>query len=198
MKSELMKTRDKNALPRTVDILSSGGIITYPTETCYGLGADATNDAAVKRIIHAKKRIKEKKISIAFSDIRMAKHYLVIIKNAEKLIKAFMPGPLMLIVESKSKPQRKVGFRIPDNKFILRLIRKFGKPITTTSANISGKAELYKIKDVIKTFNGKVDLILDGGNLPKTRPSTVYDVVDKKILRKGPISEKKIREVLNA
>ncbi len=197
MKTKIIKATSKDAVPDAIKVLSSSGIIIYPTETCYGLGADATNDRAVKNIIDVKKRVKEKKISIAFSDIRMAKQYMVVTKKAEKLAKAFMPGPLTLIVENKSS-KRKVGFRIPDNKFVLRLIRKFGKPITATSANISGKSELYKIKDIIKTFDGKVDLILDGGNLAKARPSTVYDVLDRKILRKGPISEKKIKDVLNA
>ena len=197
MKTKIIKATSKDAVPDAIKVLSSSGIIIYPTETCYGLGADATNDRAVKNIIDVKKRVKEKKISIAFSDIRMAKQYMVVTKKAEKLAKAFMPGPLTLIVENKSS-KRKVGFRIPDNKFVLRLIRKFGKPITATSANISGKSELYKIKDIIKTFDGKVDLILDGGNLAKARPSTVYDVLDRKILRKGPISEKKIKYVLNA
>lgn len=194
MKTKIISVNDKEAMKLALEILSSGGMIIYPTETCYGLGADATNDKAVKKIIDIKKRSKSKKISVAFSDIRMAKDYLVVTKRAEKLIKAFMPGPLTLIVESKKK--KRVGFRIPGNEFALRLIKKFGKPITATSANISGEGELYKIKDVIKTFDKKVELILDSGNLSKTKPSTVYCVVEDRILRKGPVSEKKIREVL--
>jgi len=194
----IIKVTNKGAIGHAVSVLNSGGIVVYPTETSYGLGADATNDKAVKNIIRIKKRSKSKKISVAFSDIRMARKYLIITKNAEKLVKAFMPGPLTLIVESKNKPTKKVGFRIPDNDFVRRLIRKFGKPITATSANISGRSDLYKIKDVIKIFNSKVDLIIDGGNLPKRKPSTIFDVLDKKILRKGPVSEKEIQEILNA
>lgn len=194
MKAEILKLNDKGAF-RAVQILSKGGIIVYPTETCYGLGADATNDEAVKKIIDLKKRDTGKKLSVAFSDIRMAKKYLVITKNAEKLIKEFMPGPLTLIVESKE--QKRVGFRIPNNKFALKIIRKLGKPVTATSANISGEGEIYKIKDVIKIFDGKVDAIIDGGDLKKTKPSTIFCVVEDRILRKGPISEKKIRDILS-
>ncbi len=194
--TEIIKTSSKKAVERAIYFLANGGVIVYPTETSYGLGADATKDAAVKKIIKIKRRIKSKKISIAFSDLRMAKKYLIITKNAEKLAKEFMPGPLTLAVESKTKPGKKIGFRIPDNTFVLSLIRKFGKPMTATSANISGKYDLYKIKDVVKIFDGKVDLIIDGGDLPKRKPSTVFDVIGKRILRKGPVSEKQIKEVL--
>ncbi len=194
MKTEIIKNTDKNALPRAVDVLSKGGIIIYPTETCYGIGADATNDKAVLGVVKTKKRNREKNISVAFSDIKMAKQYLIITKKAERLIDAFMPGPITLIVESKGK--KKVGFRIPDNNIVRRLIKRLGKPITTTSANIAGEPPLYKIKDVIKTFNGKVDLTLDAGNLKKVKPSTVFDVTSMKVLRTGPISERQIRAVL--
>ncbi|HLD39323.1 MAG TPA: Sua5/YciO/YrdC/YwlC family protein, partial [archaeon] len=88
------------------------------------------------------------------------------------------------------------GFRIPDNKFVLSLIRKLGKPITSTSANISGSENLYKIKDIIKLFDKKVDMIIDAGNIPKRKASTLFDTIEGKIIREGPISEKKIHDVL--
>lgn len=203
--TEIMKISDKNALTKSVEMLSKGGVIIYPTETCYGIGADATNDEAVKKVIEMKKRSRKKKVSIAFSDIKMAKRYLVVTKNAEKLAKALMPGPLTLIVESRTNrrtegasvdSKKKVGFRIPDNNLVRRLIKKLGKPVTATSANISGREEIYKIKDIINTFDGKIDLILDAGNLKKTKPSTVYDVMENKVLRTGPVSEKQIKAAL--
>ncbi|MEK6887728.1 MAG: L-threonylcarbamoyladenylate synthase [Candidatus Aenigmatarchaeota archaeon] len=195
-KTDVVKLNDKKTLSRAVNILSDGGIIIYPTETIYGIGADATNDMVVKKVMQIKKRTKSKHILIAFSDLKMAKKYLVITKNAEKLAEAFMPGPLSLIVETKSRPTRRVGFRIPDNKFVLSLIRKLGKPITSTSANISGTDNLYKIKDIIKIFDGKVAMIIDAGSIPKRKASTLYDTIEGKIVREGPISEKKIRDVL--
>lgn len=196
MKTEIIKVGNKKATERAVQVLSSGGLVIYPTETCYGIGADATNDAAVQKVIKIKKRSKSKKISIAFCDLKMARQYLIITKNAEKLAKAFMPGPLTLIVESKSNTKNKVGFRIPDNKEVLKIVKKLGKPITSTSANIAGDKEVYRIKDAAKIFDNKTDLILDGGILKKTKPSTVYDVAENKVLRKGPISEKQIDAVL--
>lgn len=194
IKTEMLK--GGKAAKKAAETLSKGGIIIYPTETSYGIGVDATNDKAVKKIIELKKRNKSKGILIAFSDLRMARKYLVITKDAEKLAKAFMPGPLSLIVRSKSDMKKNVGFRIPNNETVLKIIRKFGKPITTTSANLSGKGNIYKIKDAAALFGGKADLIIDGGNLKKTKPSTVYDVAERKILRKGPVSEKKISKAL--
>ena len=195
MKTEIMKITDKKTITRTVEILGNGGIVIYPTETIYGIGADASNDKATKKVIEIKKRSASKHILIAFSDLRMAKKYIVITKRTEILSKSFMPGPLSLIVETKTN-SRKVGFRIPDNKFILSVIRKLGKPITSTSANISGKENLYKIKDIIKAFDGKVDLIIDAGNITKRKASTVFDTTTMKVVREGPISEKEINAVL--
>ena len=198
MKTEIIKINSSKAIPKALEILKNGGMVIYPTETLYGIGVDATNDKAVLKLIKIKKRVGEKKFLTAFSDIKMARKFLVITKKAGMLAKEFMPGPLSLIVYTKGKPERKVGFRIPDNKFVLSVIRKLGKPITSTSANISGKENLYKIKDIMKTFDGKADLIIDGGNIPKRKPSTVYDVTEGKILRKGPISEKQIQATLKS
>lgn len=206
MKTEILKITDKKTISRAVDVLAKGGIIIYPTETVYGVGADATNDKAVKKVITVKKRSASKHIIIAVSDLKMAKNYAIITKKAEILTKTFMPGPLTIVVEAKTKlkdvkrqaARRRIRFRIPDNKFVLSVIRKFGKPITTTSANISGGENIYKIKDIIKTFDGKVDMIIDGGNIPKRKPSTVFDTIKMKVVREGPVSEKQIIATLKA
>ena len=199
MKTEVLKA-GKKAASRSAEVLAGGGMIIYPTETVYGIGADATSDKAVKKVIAVKKRSPSKHIIIAVSDLRMARKYAIITKKVELLAKAFMPGPLTLILESKeptrNAARRRIRFRMPDNKFVLSLIRKFGKPITTTSANISGGENLYKIKDIIKTFDGKVDLIIDAGNIPKRKPSTVFDTIEMKVVREGSISEKQILAAL--
>lgn len=194
--TEIIKAGDKNAIQRSLDVLNSGGIVIYPTETCYGIGADATNDKAVAKIGKIKKRPAGKHISIAFPGLKMAKNYLVITKNAEKLTKEFMPGPLTLVVQSKTSPASTIGFRIPDSHFARKLIKTFGKPITSTSANVSGKGELYSMKEVAKTFDGLADLIIDAGTLKRTKPSTVYDVANGRVLRKGPVTERRIKHAL--
>jgi L-threonylcarbamoyladenylate synthase len=196
-KTEILKIGSSKAVSRAAEVLARGGVIIYPTETSYGMGVDATNDKAVLNVIKIKKRGKSKHILIAFCDVRMAKKYLILTRTAELLAKNFMPGPLALIVESKGAGGKKVGFRIPANKTVLRIIRKFGKPITTTSANVSGGGDNYRIAEIVRIFDGKVDLILDGGNLRRTKPSTIYDSVVDKVVRKGPISEKAIRSIVN-
>lgn len=195
MKTETLKVTDKKAVQRATEVLAAGDLIIYPTETLYGIGADATSDKAVKKVITVKKRSPSKHIIVAVSDLKMARRYAIITKKVEILAKTFMPGPLTLILESKIN-KRRIRFRIPDNKFVLSVIKKFGKPITTTSANISGQQNIYKIKDIIKTFDGKVALIIDAGNIPKRKPSTVFDTIEMKVVREGPISEKQILAAL--
>ena len=195
MKTIVLKPNGRTA-EKAVQILRKGGIIIYPTETCYGIGADATSKKAVVKVIRIKQRQAGKRISVAVSSAVMARKHFAMNETAEKLAKQFMPGPITLVVRSKKQRKQAVGFRIPDNKFILKLIRKFNRPITSTSANISDEPNLYRIKDVIKVFDGKVSLIIDGGNLPEVMPSTVFDTQTKKILRKGPVSEKDILDAL--
>ena len=198
MKTKITKITDKKIVGKAVSVLEKGGLIVYPTETLYGLGADATNDKAVRKLLTIKKRNPSKKMSIAFRDIRMAKKYLIVTAKAANLAKAFMPGPLSLELETKSTPRRKAGLRIPDNKTILKIIRKLDRPITSTSANISGKENSYKIREIIRLFDGKVDMIIDAGNMPKRKASTVYDPSDGRIIREGPISRKQIDAALKS
>lgn len=182
--------QSSSAIQKAVSILEKGGLLVYPTETCYGLGADATNKKAVAKVFRVKGRDADKKIAFAVSSLQMAKKYFRINDDAEKLVKAFMPGPLTLIVKGNS-------FRIPLNKFVLELIEKFGRPITATSTNISGQEPIYSTDEIISIFAGNVDLIVDAGNLPLRKVSTVFDVDSRKILREGQISEHEIMKFLN-
>ena len=197
METEIIKSKDKNAVTHAVKTLKKGGIVIYPTETSYGLGADATNLIAVKKINRIKGR-REKFISIIISDKKMAEKYLVLNGDIRKLMRKFMPGPLTLVAKKKKLKTKTLlgGFRISSNRFASNLVKSFGKPITATSANISGKPGIYRLKDIVKIFSGKVDLIIDSGNLPKRRPSTVFDVSKRKIIRKGKIPKKEVLKIL--
>lgn len=194
MKTIIMKVNPKKPSKHIIEsaakLLKHGGIIIYPTETCYGMGCDATNARAVAKIHKLKKQSKNKPITIIVSDTRMAKKYCVIDKGVEKLIRKHMPGPLTLIVRKKKLPnilaKKNVGFRISSNKIATELARKLGKPITATSANIHGKPEIYDAKK-LSLFTGRVDMILDAGKLRRRKPSTIYDCVSGKIIRKGPV-----------
>ena len=200
MKTVIIKAKDKNAIPLAVDVLKSNGIIIYPTETSYGIGVDATKSKTVRKIFKIKVRERDKPISIIVSSLDMAKRHVIIDALTRRLAKKFMPGPLTLISRKKNLPdilsKNTIAWRIPSHPFALALVKKFGKPVTATSANKSGKPQMYKINDVIKSFPGSVDLIIDAGNLPRRRPSTVFDASNKKVLRKGPVKERMLEELL--
>jgi len=198
---EIVNIHDKNISEKALTVLSSGGIVIYPTETCYGVGVDATNSEAVSKILKYKKRPEGKAISIACSTSSMASDYVEINKTAENLYKQFTPGPVTIISKSKNKTDKRLesekgtlGIRIPDYKFMLLLVTKFGKPITSTSANSSGKKTPYSIDDIFNNISEKqknlIDLVIDAGELPHSSPSTVLDTTTEelRVYRSGDIS----------
>jgi len=198
---EIIKENDKEMVNHAVNVLRNGEMIIYPTETCYGIGVDATNEKSIQKVYVAKRRPIEKPISIAFSDIKMVKKFIDLNENALKLIKTFMPGPLTLVIKNKNFSKLlgidNIGFRIPDRKSVRNIIKKFGKPITSTSANISGEPPLYDPNEIKKKFWMVASLLIDGGILDPNPPSTVFDVDRKIILRKGKLSLEQIIRVLN-
>jgi len=175
-------------IPKAVEILKRGGVVVYPTETCYGLGADATNPEAIMKVYKIKKRPLSQPISVIVDSIEMIKEYAVINRDVERLVEKYMPGPLTLVVRNKNFPKIlcgggiKIGFRIPDHVVALELVRAFGKPITATSANIHGEPNPYKAPRL-----PGVDFVIDYGELPHRDPSTVYDTLLKKVIREGPV-----------
>ena len=195
MKTIIVKTGDRRAITLTVAKLRKGGIIIYPTETAYGMGADFANARAVTKIYRAKRRPKEKLLSVIVGSSKIAKRYVRMDKSTERLANRFMPGPLTLVSASKTN-KSSIAWRIPSHWLALEIAKRFGRPITATSANIAGQPPLYKFNDVLRTFEGKVDVIIDAGNLPKRTPSTIFDVLTMKMLRKGPISKKAIFSTL--
>ena len=183
--------------------LGDGAVVIYPTETCYGLGCDATDETAVKRVFEIKKRNGKKALPIIVSDRRMAEQYCYITGTAKALIRKFMPGPLTLVVKARGNLPKaltansgKIAFRISGNKTANVLAQALGKPIVATSANIEGKPEIYSGKEAIEKFAQCVDIIIDAGALPKRKPSTIYDTLSNKVLRSGEIKERQIRKAL--
>ena len=159
---DITKKKDE-AIKQAIDVLKDGGLIVFPTETCYGLGGDATNPEALKKIMEYKKLRGSKPISIAVSDKEMAEEYVEINEMAENLYKNYLPGPITVISMSKGNlvppvvsQQGAVGIRYPDYDFTLELIKKFGKPITATSANMSYRSAPYSIDQLIKDLPRKV------------------------------------------
>lgn len=196
MKTIIMKgdKPTKKLIEKAIDILKNGGLIVYPTETCYGIGCDALNENAVEKVYRVKKREKKKPISIIVSSLKMIRKYGKITKEVEYLVKKFMPGPLTIVVEKKRKipdilNPKEIAFRISSHPIAQQLVKELDKPITATSANISGSKPIYSSEEIVKIFNGKVDMIIDSGNLPLIQPSTIIRVKKSKIelIREGAI-----------
>jgi len=193
----LEKGNEEKAIEEAVKVLQKGGIIVYPTETCYGLGADALNEKAVEKVHLAKRQPREKPISVIAGNEKQAGEIAELDENARKLIHNFMPGPLTLVCEKKEVipevlTKDAIAFRIPGNEFARELAEKFGHAITATSANIHGEPAIYSAKEAEQKLGRSVDLIVDAGELPKREASTIYDLINKRIIREGPISEGQI------
>ena len=185
---KIIHVSSQKAVQTAVKVLKRGGVIVFPTETSYGLGADAGNKKAIKKVFKLKRMIPSRKISVMVADKSMVHRWFGKDKKVDALIDAFLPGPLTIITKGNS-------FRIPDYNFCLQVVKKLARPVTSTSCNISGGSDHYSIKPILKELKG-VDVIIDGGSLPKRRPSTVYDVDKRVIIRKGAISELEIKKVL--
>ncbi len=198
MQIVLIKNNLHELVVRAVDVFKRGGLVVYPTETCYGVGVDATNAQAVNKLLSYKERPEGKAISIAVDSRQMAAQYVEINQTAENLYKNFLPGPVTVISNSTHQVAKGIeaedgslGIRMPAYQFTLDLIKTFGKPITATSANMSGKKTPYKIDDILNNIPDKkkelIDLIIDAGELPHNPPSTVVDtrLNDEKVLRRG-------------
>jgi tRNA threonylcarbamoyl adenosine modification protein (Sua5/YciO/YrdC/YwlC family) len=174
-----------------VEILKKGGVIVYPTETCYGIGCDATNERAVRRVYKIKGR-GEKPLLLIFSSLDMWKQYVKISKEQEKIIKKYSGRPVSFVLKKKNAipdvvAKGRVGGRVTTNKTALNLVKKLGKPLVSTSANITGKNPCYSLP-CVKRQGIIVDYYLNAGVLPKNLPTTVYDLVDNKTLRWGSVN----------
>jgi len=195
---EIIKLNKANQLVivnKAVDVLKHGGGIVYPTETAYGLGADFLNPSAVKKIYQIKGRNFKKPLSVIVANLAVAKKLVKFDKTALNLAKKHWPGALTLILISnqfKISNYKTIALRVSANKLATAITKSLNKPLTATSANLSGKGEHYSVRAVIKEFENKKfqpDLIIDAGRLPKEKPSTIVKVVDAEIeiLRKGKI-----------
>ncbi|MFA4876046.1 MAG: L-threonylcarbamoyladenylate synthase [Methanoregula sp.] len=186
-------------IEKAVSILMHDGLVVYPTETVYGLGADAFSEEAIMKVYEAKKRPISMPISIAVSDYDMLCAVAHVRPGMQNFIQAVLPGPVTVILEArKSVPDiltggtGLIGIRIPSHERALRLIEAFDAPITATSANIHG----LKDPQTPEECTVPRELLIDGGRLPGT-PSTVVDLVGRLILRRGAEADK-IEQLLSA
>ncbi len=180
------------------DALLSGKIVAFPTETVYGLGVCSDNSAAIDNLYRVKQRSKDKKLSIMILQPEdVTKYVKQIPLIAERLISAFWPGPLTIILNIGDKST--VGLRNPDNRVIRDLINAVEIPIASTSANISGRAPAIDAQQVVINFSNKIDLVLDGGPAEAGNPSTIVKISDDtfEIIRHGVIGKERLNRCLN-
>lgn len=197
---------DYNIIKEAAEIINNGGIVVFPTETVYGIGADALNDEAVDKIFKAKGRPQDNPLIVHIAEFdelyTLAK---VVPTSAKILADKFWPGPLTMILYKNNILSDKItanlntaAIRLPVNKIALALIKESKKPIAAPSANLSGKPSPTDASHVIEDLMGKVDMIIDGGSTDIGLESTVIDMTSEipMILRPGGVTKEDIISVL--
>ncbi len=188
--------------------IKNGNLVLFPTETVYGIGANALDEVAVKKIFKAKGRASDNPLIVHICNIEMLEKIVKEITDIEKrLIEKFWPGPLTIIFDRKSEKiipnvvtagLNTVGIRMPSNKIAKKLIEKAEVPIAAPSANVSGKPSGTNVEDIIEELQDKVEYILDGGSSDIGLESTVIRVENNQIniLRPGKITKEELEEVV--
>lgn len=199
MDSECIKAAEAAA-----KAVRSGKLIVYPTDTVYGIGADIYDESAIKTLYLAKKRPFDMALSVAVSDRAQLENVAVLNETAEKLIKAFLPGALTIIIQKQpdvpdivTAGSQKVGIRIPDHPMAREIAKRAG-PIVATSANTHFHPDAVNIDMAVEAFGDSVSVYVDCGPSPLGKPSTIVWIKDKEfeIVRQGLITEQMINEVL--
>ena len=201
---QILSLTQENAravVTRAAEVLVSGGVVLYPTDTLYGLGVDAFSDEAVAKIYEIKSRDTNNPMSVLVSSMDMAERYAEITHTARTLADNFLPGPLTLILDKKPAWEtgvgletETIGLRIPQNAFCIAMAHLFDGGITATSANRSGQLPEMTLGLILAQLGSAielVDLVIDAGDPLSGAPSTVVDARTSKprILREGVISE---------
>ncbi len=187
---------------RTIDLLRKGGIIVYPTDTFYALGANAYEGAAVEKVYSLKARDRGKPLSIVVADLAMAASVAFDPPPAfARLAAAFWPGPLSLIVRARPGfppsllgPGGTMAMRAPALAWLRAFLAQAGFPLTATSANPAGGREIDEADEALRFFDGRVDLLIDGGRTPGGAPSTIVDLTGTapRLLREGAVPREKL------
>lgn len=203
---EFFSAQEELALQEAGQIIKAGGLVAFPTETVYGLGGDGLNKESSRKIYAAKGRPSDNPLIIHIADMK-ALDYIVeeVPQEALQIARAFWPGPLtMILPKSQNVPEETTGglqtvaVRMPSNKVACKLIEYGGGYIAAPSANLSGKPSPTVAKYVIEDMDGRIDMIIDGGEVGIGLESTIIDltVTPPQILRPGYITQKMLNEVL--
>lgn len=204
MKTRLISINDSGALQAALAVLDAGGVLAFPTDTVYGLATSAEDPAVIEQLFEVKGRDRKQAIAVLMGEVedltRVAESPSA---GAKQLAKTFWPGPLTLVVPRHPRlpqilsPLPTVGVRIPDHPVAIKLMKRSG-PLAVTSANLSGQENTCSAAEVLAQLDGRIDMLLDGGETPGGVPSTVVDTTGGqiKILRQGPITDDDIQDAL--
>ncbi len=175
--------------PEIIAVLKSAGIIAIPTDTVIGLAIDPKNRMAVQKIYRLKQRDRDKPLVYMFYNVEQIREYVEgITPEVEDIMRKYWPGALTIIFRIKDSSDT-VGVRIPNNKFLLDLLKDWGRGLAVTSANISGEKELNSLAEIQQKFGRQIDLYIDTGAQASGQASTVLDVSSGtiKVLRQGEV-----------
>ena len=186
----------KEELENTIEIIKKGGIVIFPTDTVYGIASNIDDEKAISNLFELKGRNDNKPICVLTSSVNKIEK-VAYIKNKElELITKYMPGALTIILDKKEDISNRltsnlqtIGVRIPNNEIALNILKYIEKPLATTSANLSGNQPATKLEELVDEFNGKVDIIIDGGITDLKQSSTIIKVENNeiKVLREGTV-----------
>lgn len=210
MQTKIYDLNDEQTYPEALsvsaDTIRNGGLVVFPTETVYGLGANALDETAVAKIFKAKGRPQDNPLIVHLADKNDIKLYTKnISEDAEKIIQQFMPGAITIVLEKQQCIPKNVsagldtiGIRVPSSRFAHDFLKASTLPVAAPSANISGKPSSTLPKHVLDDLDGKVDVILMGGSCEIGVESTVVDLTSKpaKILRPGGVSIEQLSEYI--
>ncbi len=200
MKTRILKSTTESCLDRALEILESGGIVAFPTDTVYGIGTSAFNNEAVLRLFEVKGRSRTQAVPVLISSMAQIATVTTGLSDlARPLAEKYWPGPITLVLSKNTNlaeavsPSDTVGVRMPKHEFAKLLLDAVG-PLAVTSANITGHQSLSGADEVFQAMKGKIELVIDGGKTPGQVPSTVVDCTGMKpvIIREGPISQAEI------
>ncbi len=200
---------NRTTLGSATEILKAGGVIIYPTDTLYGIGANAFDENAISKVYKIKKQNRNKPISIIARDIKMARKVACIDSKVEAILNRIWPGPITVVLRKKdiipyslTGNNETIAIRIPKNNFISALMASLDFPITATSANISGEKDLLKPEAIAEKFATSEefpDLFISNGDINNMKPSTIIDLTtaNPKILRMGVVGKDEMQKIFS-
>ncbi len=206
VETKIVKASDPDAARKAAEVVLSGGIIVYPTETLYGIGGLALRCGAAQRVSEIKQRQEGKPFSVLVGDMEMLhRHFFISEKQADAYGK-MLPLPLTLVLRGKTSgafppevsKDGQTAVRISGGEFVQRLFEVLKEPLISSSANISGSENLLSGSEAARIFSGKVELIVDSGNLPSSQGSAIVSLAGKtpEILRDGDLEPEQLKDFL--